>query len=641
MGDRAASTRALFGPTFNEDGTLRAVSPSQIETFLACNLKWFFDKKEKLKRKDPSKGQITGGQAHDRIEHFWNTGEDIRGPLELMGAPMLAPYLWAAPFNKGPGVAEATLLNPRLSTPGGILITGFEDLHIPDPAGKWPTIIDHKFKKDLKKWAPDAAELLTDTQAVVYGAHALLKYPEAEGYIFRHHNHQTAGEGGRYAEPVEIRVPRAEGWERWLKLAEVVDGPMREAAKAAVVGGGKTPEGVAHDIKACESFGGCDFAKVCKFSPQNRFIAALRKPGQPVNDSVPATLSTKGYSMGLISQFQAASNVASVAPAPVPTPPAPPAASAAPAVMQAKDCKQGAIYQTFSGRAEFRGALGKRAFFLGGDGSNIELSLTDMVEEVVEQAAAKEVQARSVAGIVAVAETLGPAHAAEVGATLEAAPVLSPAKVEKARRMGIVDLSSEGNPVAPALAPTAAVVAPTPVAPAAMVAETTPPAPIVAVSVAEAIAAPVLPVATPAKRGRPTKAEVEARKASIPADSMEPAQIPAPVVAKAPKPADSMDSAEAPSLLLLVDCACAQAKDLTGYVQEVCKRVADEHGTPDVRLGNKNSDLGFGGWKAVIAIEALKNPPTGLCTISRSELADPIIEALAPMAKILVRGSGA
>ena len=72
---------------------------------------------------------------------------------------------------------------------------------------------------------------------------------------------------------------------------------------------------------------------------------------------------------------------------------------------------------------------------------------------------------------------------------------------------------------------------------------------------------------------------------------------------------------------------------------EICKKVADHYGAPDVRLGNQKSDLGFGGWKGCIAIEALKAPPTGLCTISSGELADPIIEALASKAKIFVRGS--
>ena len=489
MGDRKAQTLALFGASLNPDGTLRAVSPSQVESFLGCGLKWFFDKKEKLPRKPPSKGQILGDACHGRIEAFLTSGADVRGPLELMGAGMLEPYLWAAPFKGGPGEVEAPLLNPRLQTPGGILITGFEDFLVPDPQGLWPVIIDHKFKKKLKQYAPDEEELKTDTQCIMYGAHALARWPTAEGYEFRHHNHQTEGDGGRYPLPVSCKVPRAEGWARWLKLCEIIDGPMRAAALVAPVGGGRTPEGVPFNIASCGAFGGCDYAATCKHSPQNRFVAALRFTPIPVTTTPASTLTVKEKPMGLIAQ-----SLAPIvqAPAAVITPPP---AVKEPKVIQAKDCKQGAMYRTFSGKARFSGLLGGRAFFQMDDGSDTAVALTSPVEDLSEDVAAVEVFERNQAGVVAVAGSLGPEHAAEVRAGLSAD------KLEKKRRMGIVDITEDGNPVAPAQK------APSQAAPAAMVAETTPPAPVVAVSVAEAIA-------FGHKRGRTTKAESEAKKAA-------------------------------------------------------------------------------------------------------------------------------
>lgn len=633
MSDRASATLALFGKTFNPDGTLRAVSPSQIETFLQCPLKWFFDKKEKLQRKPPSKGQILGDKCHKEIERFLIEGADVRGPLPLVGAAMLEPYVRFSPFNGGPGEVEMPLLEPRLQTPGGILITGFEDYHVPDPAGLWPVIIDHKFKKNLAKYAPTEDELLEDTQCIVYGAHALARYPDAVGYEFRHHNHQTEGEGGRFAKPVVVRVSRADGWARWLELCRVVDGPMTLTARMAVVGGGKTPD-VPFEISACGNFGGCDFARVCKHSPQNRFVAGLRNTSNPITETVTFKPTTKENQMGLISQLAASANAVPLAPTTKPE---------TPALVRAKDCKQGEMYVTFQGRAKFQGLLGTRAFFQAGDGGDIILKPDDPVEPVLE-AAQKEIHEAGIAGIVAVASTLGPAHAAEVKASLEA-PALSAAKQEKARKMGIVDVSTpEATAIAPVTAPTQA--PKTQEAPPVMA----PPSTEVAVTVAQAVEAPA------AKRGRPTKAESEAKRlaavtSEVPtgtqglgqgsitgpgimafgSGAVETGRAPA-AETQVPQPDESK------VLFLIVDAACSQARDLSGFVADVCKRVADKYGAPDVRLGHKNSDLGFAGWKACIAIEALKAPPTGLCSIASSELADPIIEALAPLAKVLVRG---
>jgi hypothetical protein len=90
--------------------------------------------------------------------------------------------------------------------------------------------------------------------------------------------------------------------------------------------------------------------------------------------------------------------------------------------------------------------------------------------------------------------------------------------------------------------------------------------------------------------------------------------------------------------MLLVNCTSNRAQDLAGYVKGLCDAVATRHGAPDVRLGHKQSDLSFGGWKALVALEAAKAPPSGLCMIRSSELADPVIEALIPLAAVVVTG---
>ena len=329
-----SETEKLFGKTLNPDGTLRAVSPSQAITFKRCGLRWHFEKKGKLQKKPMGKGAGIGEAAHDRLKTFLRTGQDVRGTLELVGAKMLEPYLWAAPFTlpghpAGPAQVEDPLLNPRLSTPGGILITGYFDMYIPGLHGRetgfeWPVIIDHKFKKDLIKWGyyigEDAARLLPaaqadwrsdkdeeklkeDPQTLTYGAWALLRQPEADGVIVRQHQHQTEGEGGRFQLPAEVRLTRDDLLRRWGALAAVIDGPMVAASKVPAAMPGATPEGVPYNVEACSDFGGCDFARTCKHSPMNRFTAMLRPDAAPASSKLETTTYTEVNPMGLLNQI--------------------------------------------------------------------------------------------------------------------------------------------------------------------------------------------------------------------------------------------------------------------------------------------------------------------------------------------------
>lgn len=202
--------------------------------------------------------------------------------------------------------------------------------------------------------------------------------------------------------------------------------------------------------------------------------------------------------------------------------------------------------------------------------------------------------------------------AAEVEAATGQAPPVDP-KIEKARKLGIVDYAN-GQPVVNPIVPVNT--APPPVV-VPVVPATTPPEVVVKVTTAEAVATPppvvTTPPAEPKKRGPKPKTEAPT--------GTEPAPV-----------------EEGGKLFLLINCSCNRAVDLAGYVKKLCDEVAQRGGAPDVRLGHKNSDLGFGGWKALIAMEAAKAPPSGLCSITSGELADPIIEALIPLAAVVVRG---
>ncbi len=191
----------------------------------------------------------------------------------------------------------------------------------------------------------------------------------------------------------------------------------------------------------------------------------------------------------------------------------------------------------------------------------------------------------------------------------------APAVTEAKRRPQIVDVPSTPAPApvqtAPA-APVASIVPPgegKPTDPAAIATGAT--GVTVTVTTAEAIATPAPESATAApaegaKRGRKPKADADVTKA------------------------DKL-------LMLLVNCSAPNATDLSGYVKGLADGIAARESLPDVRLAPKTSDCSYGGWKAMIAIEALKAPPVGVCSIISGELSDPVIEALSGIAPMVVR----
>ena len=608
MSDRAQSD--IFGKTLNPDGTLRAVSPTQIGTFLRCPLKWHFDKKCGLPKKPMGRGASIGHACHGRVETLLTTGQDVRGPLELIGADMLKPYLYAAPFNGGFGIVEGALLDPRLQTPGGILITGYFDYYIPMGEGyPAPIIIDHKWKKSLAKYgylidfdkdpkraAADTEKLSSDPQTIVYGAWALTRQPTAPGIIFRHHQHQTEGEGGRFALPAEVRLTRDDLLKRWGAMAATVDGPMTEAAKVPAAMPGATPEGVPYNIEACSDFGGCDFAATCRHSPQNRFAALLRAD-KPVTTNNP-TPSTENKHVGLLSSIQnqvtgsvlnapAITSIQSAAPqAPAP---------ALMGIVTADQLQPNKVYLVGTSPARFEGVLGSRPVFRSKAGELREMPPEGFVRTVDEETVC-----------LFEGKPYKKPQAPEAPTQAASSPTPERKKIDLTNDVEEAQVSPPDAPPEVAKMP----------------------APEVQVAVAEV--AKELSEKYKAKRGRKPKAEAIQAPASV-ATETAPAVEPS-VVADVP----TVDAD--PKLILLVDCSCTAATDLSFFVKKCCDTVAQRFGAPDVRLGHKNSDLGFGGWKALIALEATQAKPVGICSITSSELADPIIEALAPLATLVVRG---
>lgn len=248
------------------DGRLARTSPSALKTFRRCGLKWYHGKVLKTTPKARStKGADLGKAEHDGLETYLKTGVDTR--LRIAKAvDLMSPYMPLMPFNGGPAIIEGDLKEPDLLTPGGVAVTGRYDVFIPHV--EWPIIIDHKFKADVK-WFDSLEALRSDEQSIIYGAWAVQRCEGAQGYEFRHHNHQT--KGYLHSEPRSVRVTRDEVLKRFQSIAKTIDTDMAGCLSVTNV------DDVPYNKHACFDFGGCEYAHACHRHPGNSGFTALQK----------------------------------------------------------------------------------------------------------------------------------------------------------------------------------------------------------------------------------------------------------------------------------------------------------------------------------------------------------------------------
>lgn len=271
-----------------EGGIYKRTSVSQIRSFKSCEVAWGMDKIDHVPRAPPTKGQDTGTQGHGEVEILLKDGADIRGPIARAGDSMLTPYTAAWPSKGGFGLVEWPLIGPAMRTHGGVEIIGYPDfsLLLNDIA----IVIDHKFKKKIalppKGYGTSIEELADDEQAIIYG-HWAAEHYRTELAFFELHQYQT--EGKKIFEPVSRLFTATELAEKFEALIEFVDKQMAPAAKATR----------ARDLKpntaSCAKYRGCQYARICPFSPQNRFIASIDPTWQP-----PAAIKKEGSTLGLL-----------------------------------------------------------------------------------------------------------------------------------------------------------------------------------------------------------------------------------------------------------------------------------------------------------------------------------------------------
>lgn len=296
------------------DGRLMQVSPTQIATFDTCELKWKFDKVDQEPRKPPGKGQLIGGEAHKQIEHWCETGEDVRSDLARLSDNYLRPFAPAIEALRGYTATQRAFEGqgiklpardvrlaaavecelPHMTTPGGVRFKGYADLIVPpnmhtlklasvndDSNVEWPAnvaefdcshlpvVIDHKFRSDVIQWAPRARALEDDEQAIVYSMACLVLWPDAQAVVFRHHNHQYRGR--RFANVANCVQSADQIRQKFAKLCELVDRDMQRVAGAPHTA---QPTGV--EKRGCSAYGGCDYERICPHAPSNREWTEIR-----------------------------------------------------------------------------------------------------------------------------------------------------------------------------------------------------------------------------------------------------------------------------------------------------------------------------------------------------------------------------
>lgn len=241
------------------DGKLQKASCSQIESFRACPRKWAFDKVFGLPRPADGDGVRKGKQGHDALEKYLRTGVlDVELPAYVHeGTALLEPYKDFFPYNGGDGLVETPLENPDLKF-DQIEIEGYIDFFVPTDI---PTVIDHKFKADIKRYGLTPEALQDDTQAIVYSEWAFRK-SGAPKVKFVHHNHQTRGTTRVAA--VEVTLARNFVAEKFAELSELVN------TEIAPLAGAQSQEDVPFNTASCWGYGGCPYAQQCSKSPQNR-----------------------------------------------------------------------------------------------------------------------------------------------------------------------------------------------------------------------------------------------------------------------------------------------------------------------------------------------------------------------------------
>lgn len=552
-------------------------SVSQVKQARLCLRSWTYDKKFKLPRKT-SKGLELGDACHERMEHYEKTGEDVRGWIELNGAHLLEPYTHLLPFRGGPIAVEAELTNPVLTTASGVEFEGYSDLIVPPEFSIFgdgiPEIIDHKFIKELTPDTETVRDRYGERRGYRPTASTLERDVQGLGYAawaIRRWPNAPAIRFSHHSHSTTRKTERAVRESVILDLTTVkqewlgIEHTVELMRAAARV---KDAREVEPNEASCRAYGGCSYAAVCPNSPTNKQFAKLfDDPKEP--------------EMGMFSELQATQGNGGT-----------------PANTGGAQPSNGGTYKVTSADAgrDFILPNGKRAtlqavipgglaFYLYTDGSpdklGSDIGVTPAPAASQASPPANTNPPASNGGIQAAHAQPGKEYYVRgnrahfgglIGGKLQFFGASGVLIAESTETVFPVDAAPASN--APAVLPPDAPAS----NPAAHAASSTPPA----------------ATEDKPKRGRKGKAT------------------------------------GAFSLELFVDTMPSTgAEDLSSYVAEKCAQLAAAANVPDIRMAPKDNPLAYSGWKGALSKAVLSDVPEGACYIARSDLTEPVIEALA------------
>jgi hypothetical protein len=235
----------------------RALSPSEIESWVLCHRRWGWERLDGIRRPSSEAAEL-GTRVHAQLERWFRAGilPDPNLPEGKIAESGL--HMWPAPDN----VTEIEL---HIGTQtAASRYHGYQDIGYPEPVS--PVVGDHKTTGDLK-WAKTAEDLQTDIQAMIYAKAAMDRHGVDRvklrwGYL--------RTKGARKAHLVEAIVDR-QTVEK--VFAEKIDPYAREihAAQAS----GLTGIDMEIDATACDAFGGCPHRDRCNLTPTQRLESLM------------------------------------------------------------------------------------------------------------------------------------------------------------------------------------------------------------------------------------------------------------------------------------------------------------------------------------------------------------------------------
>lgn len=238
------------------------VSPSQVETWEACNRKWVFAYIFGLKTPS-SPSQAVGTEIHAECEHTSNSRGEVRNTK------------WKAVVQKALD-AGLILIGDEIKNEQWVEIPTFPDG--PTMRGKYDAVDfglrprdggtlarlvnDYKSAKDFR-WNKTPKELRGNTQLMIYGLAVLREHPTDTHVALRHTYLRT--QGAAAVTKTEVVVPRENVVKRWqITTLERIKGmqhlvrelPREEGSIASVE----------PTLTHCSAYGGCAYRSMCGLS---------------------------------------------------------------------------------------------------------------------------------------------------------------------------------------------------------------------------------------------------------------------------------------------------------------------------------------------------------------------------------------